>query len=303
MGWYDAYKIDNTSKVNLNVNSNGSAAKTFGDAFKEIGSSLIDSENRKKQAAANIKKENLLDIQTQTAKANLANINSETEQKAEEWVQKQDNQDYLSKAFGATSKEDFEKNYPLDKTNSVTPDVIKKADDYFQAKFNDEAINTSINGGYKSYKDFATANPELVKNADGTTMAKISKQFADNDIFVATLKAQQNETKHQQALLKKDKEILKLTNSAANKGFVYGENTDTKIANIVAKGMGLDTNSMSSWSKDKQAEFMNISTKVALISKTYGLTPLLAIKLFNEENTKVKEPEKTVKKTWANYQD
>lgn len=58
---------------------------------------------------------------------------------------------------------------------------FKGLDNIAQVKFNDEAIEQSVSGGYKTMKDFTNAHPELVKNADGITMSKIESFYSGKD--------------------------------------------------------------------------------------------------------------------------
>lgn len=58
---------------------------------------------------------------------------------------------------------------------------FKGLDNIAQTKFNDEAIEQSVSGGYKNMKEFSAAHPELVKNADGVTMAKIESFYSGKD--------------------------------------------------------------------------------------------------------------------------
>ena len=281
MGWYDAFSGDvarvNTSGV---TSDTGNGAKAFGDAFSGFGDNLYKRELDKEKSA-------VLDLQKQNEQNKINSFQSDQEQKAEDWVQKEDNKDYLNEAWGATSREDFKNNYKLDDTNSVDVATLKAADAIFverekkaQDNFNNEAINTSVTGGYTDFKDFSTKNPELIKNADGITMSKIEKNFASKDTTSAKLLAQVKDVKHQQALLKKDKEIVKLIGSKENKEYKYSEKTDKDIVSIVAKSSGMDAPDYS-MTDAKKLKFETTIAGASAIAQKYNVMPTMAVYMYN----------------------
>jgi hypothetical protein len=259
MGWYDAFRGD-TARVNVSgvTNDTGSAAKNFGDAFKDIGKTMYDGEmDREKSAVLNLQKQN---------------EQGKIDDRASKWVQDEDNKDYLSQAFNASTKADLETVYPLDETNSVDAATREKVNAHFQDKFNNEAINTSIAGEYKTFEEYNKDNSELVRNADGKTMSQISKYFSDKDAALAALKAQEKEVKHAT-------EINKLTAKNGAGGFKYDENTDAKIAAQVKSALGMDTPDFTMSDKVK-VEYQNAVAGSAKISKAYNLEPSLAIHVY-----------------------
>jgi len=70
MGWYDAFRGD-TARVNMNGITGGNAAKNFGDAFSNIGQTLIASD-------AQSAKNKLLDLQVQDENMKVDNAKKET---------------------------------------------------------------------------------------------------------------------------------------------------------------------------------------------------------------------------------
>ncbi len=271
MGWYDSYG-GNTANVNNNkrTSDSGLAMKQFGDAFQKIGLAMQKDE-------LDTRKNKLLDNQ-------IVNEKAKTENQAEQWVQKQDDKDYVTNSLKHKKQSDFKDAYKVDETNSPSPEAMTKVNEYFksqddlaQTKFNDTATKTATTGKYKTFDAFQDANKDLVAMADGTTMATIKKQFDNTSTQVKSLKTQQtiNTLKS-----KVDKAELKtLQASKENKGFKYTENTGTKITNLISKAMGMDAPDYS-MDDTKKKEFNKVVTEVSTISKDYKLEPNLAYKLY-----------------------
>ena len=245
MGWYDAFK-GHPERVNtLAITSNdGSAAKHFGDAFKEIGASIQDADTQRA-------KENLLNSQAayQTKKDEQLTHSMEQTQQQE---QQKKIDDAFKKDFNFNSGDtdyqkqllEFEKpdgTFDSDVSNSALEyanNKIAHDEKVAQTKFNDEALEQSVTGGYKDMAAFTKANPTLVKNADGTTMSKIDKYFKDKDTSLAALKAKEKDIKHATALEKMQAKLVKA--NAGKGGFKYDSKVDAKIASQVKTALGMD---------------------------------------------------------------
>lgn len=231
MGWYDAYggKTANVNNKNRTSDS-GLAMKQFGDAFQKIGIAMQKDE-------LDTRKNKLLDNQ-------IVNEQAKTENEAEQWVQKEDDKDYISNSMKHTKQSDFKDAYKVDDTNSPSPEAMTKVNEYFksqddlaQTKFNDTATKSATTGKYKTFDAFQDANKDLVAMADGSTMATIKKQFDNTSTQVKNLKTQQtiNDLKS-----KVDKAELKvLQKSKENKGG-YTKTTHKDILTQVKTSEGLD---------------------------------------------------------------
>jgi hypothetical protein len=264
MPFYDAYK-GNVAGVDVRLDPSGSAAKSFGDAFANYGRSL-----REEQASRT--RQERVNAATQTLADELKDKQAAKEQQTID--------DSLTAAFGdyATPK-DYRQN--VGGLELASPEVKQKLDAHFQNKFNDEAVKVSVTGGYDDFKGFTSANPELVQNADGTTMAKIEQYFAGKDKRVATAKAAEEDAKHQKELLKMQEKVVKAQKAAkgGKGGFKYTENTDAKIAAQVKTAMGMDAPDFTFTDANKK-EFQDTVAGSSKISKKYGLEPSLAIHVY-----------------------
>ncbi|MCX6075995.1 MAG: hypothetical protein NTW78_03820 [Campylobacterales bacterium] len=307
MGWYDAFK-GNTAAINMNsvTSDTGSAAKNFGDAFVSIGKDMRD-------ANTQAKKDELTALQLQNEQFKLDTAKtSDTEAKVDK--------SFLKDAYSLdrTVPKEAQKNAtdalesfynPTTTARDKLKDAWKTQDDLAQVKFNDEATKTAVNGSYKNMKEFEAANPALVKNADGLTMAKLDAHYDTKDTQASKLATAQSKMENASALLDVKREMNNINaeknqlKTEADKSNKYSQETDTKIANIVAKGMGLDANSIDSWSKDKQAEYLTTTTGVAQIAKQYNVTPLIAIDMYSKLQAKKTEvPTDTKKSNWKDYE-
>ena len=223
MGWYDAFK-GHPERVNtLAITSNdGSAAKHFGDAFKEIGVSIQDADTQRA-------KENLLNSQAAYQTKKDEQLTHSMQQATQQEEQKKID-DAFKKDFNFNSGDtdyqksllEFEKpddTFDSDVSNSALEYANKKiADDekVAQTKFNDEAVEQSVTGGYKDIAAFTKANPTLVQNADGATMVQIDKYFRDKDTSLAALKSKEKDIKQATEVNKLQAKIAKV-NAAQNK--------------------------------------------------------------------------------------
>lgn len=260
--FYDAYKGD-VARVNVHgLNPGGSAAKSFGDAFASFGKSMQEAEARNSRMAR--------------YDADTKSLNDETAAKQQARGQAEID-DALVGAFGDyTTKDEFNKN--VGGIELASPDVKQKMEQYYQGRFNDEAVKVSVTGGYDDFKGFKGANPDLVQNADGTTMAKIEQYFAGKDKRTATAKAAEKEAKYAKELLKMQAKVTKAAKGGKG-GFEYTEQTDAKIAAQVKTAMGMDAPDFT-FTDAKKKEYEDSVSGAAKISKKYNLEPSLAIHVY-----------------------
>lgn len=126
------------------------------------------------------------------------------------------------------------------KPDTITQDKaterFKGLDSIAQTKFNDEAIEVSVSKGYKNMKEFTEANPELVKNADGSTMAKIDTYFAGKDTTARDLADRLKEIKTATTIQNLQGNVTEAQIRAAkgSGGGADGEK-DTKIVDAINK--------------------------------------------------------------------
>lgn len=234
MGWYDSFR-GNTAAINMNgVGSDaGLGAKAFGDAFVSIGKNIDDA--KKTEAALKVQESAMradeAKIKSEDAKTalygtqNTAALDTLETAKTTKETKKLD--DAFSNSYrsleGAENLKLFKDNYRTgDGYGNISDDAVKAADAHFQSKFNDEAKNVAVSKGYKDFTTFAKENEQLIKMADGATMAQLDKHFADKDMSAAKLTAQENSTKNQIAMLNKEQEISNLT-AAKNKAEIKAE--------------------------------------------------------------------------------
>lgn len=147
------------------------------------------------------------------------------------------------------------------KPDTTTQDKVverfKGLDNIAQTKFNDEAIEVSVSKGYKNMKEFTDANPELVKNADGVTMAKIDTYFAGKDTTARDLADRLKDIKTATTIQNLQGNVTEAQIRAARSGSggADGEK-DTKIVDainktITAKYGKVDKNGMVTMPDDK----------------------------------------------------
>ena len=287
-GWYDSQRGNVSDAFKNQIAVSGTNGLTeFGNAFTAISKTIQEDE-------LHTQKKKLINSQLNSENLNQTVMQNDIDTKAEKWVQKQDDNDYVSNALKHKKQSDFSDAYKVDDTNSPGPDAMTKVNKYFkeqddlaQTKFNDTALKTAT-GSYKTFNAFQDANKDLVAMADGTTIAAIKKQFTDTSTQVKNLKTQKtvNDLKS-----KVDKAELKLLqNSKENKGFKYTQDTGTKITNLISKAMGMDAPDYS-MDDTKQKEFNKMVTEVSTLSKDYKLEPNLAYKLYlsNTSQTPAKD--------------
>ena len=286
MGWYDAFKGD-TARVNLSgMGSNaGTAAKGFGDAFKDIGKSIYNRE-------IDNEKSELLDLQKQNEQNKLDAFTSNQEQK-------KNSSEYLSTAFDSYSMDDFNqiansktkdgKNYLTgtfedkqevkkifnNKKNLAQQEIDKKFDlsvALLDGAENKQLFKDKINRNTKVSPSFIkelNKSIQLDKKAQTDTSTQVRK------LDDATLKA-----KHQSALLKKDEKIIKLTKDKAKEP---KPQDPQKRLNYIDKFL-VD---------DEKQDLLDITNLAIKFEKEDGLSPADATqKSINTYRTFLKEKEK-----------
>lgn len=298
MGWYDAFR-GKSSNVNLKLDKSGNAMSAFGDAFSKFGkvmeedriakekTKLIDSQLAGEKLEQEINTQKKTDMETKSAND------------AESLKQTKFDDAYESEALSRPNRASFDANWQSDGTMKPSADAmsavnkhfkekeveLEKADKWAQSEVNEELKQIYGSGGYKSFEELKKANPDIVDIADGTTVMAIKDAFKKDDVQEATLKAQEKDTKHQIALLKKEKEIIKLQKSNSDKNFKYTENTGVKIRELVKTASGMD-NTFGSFDDAQPTAFEKKVTDVATLSKELNLEPILALKAYNLQQEK-----------------
>ena len=196
MGWYDAFR-GNTARVNLSQmgDDTGSAAKNFGDAFDKIGARMYDTEvDREKEELRELQKQNTqlaidkTQDEMQTKKFDDAfSTGYQSFENKDEWDQ--------FKSVATTTKDG--QILPLYEPSS---EAVKQENQFFQTKFNDEAVSESVKGGYDGFDAYKQANPSLIQNADGATLGKIEQYFASKNNKAAEIDAKTKDLKHQERI-------------------------------------------------------------------------------------------------------
>jgi len=185
---------------------------------------------------------------------------------------------------------------------------FKALDGLAQTKFNDEAIAQSVSGGFKNMKEFTDAHPELVKNADGVTMAKIEGFYSGKEKD-AQDKADKDRTYGLQVSkfnhdVSNDNKTLALQ---AQKGGSNGEK-DSKVVDainkiIITKYGKTDGNGMVTMNQDSKAKAEWIGTR-ALVYASQGNDAsgsfVQAERDWNQNNKP--KPKAPAKKAWQQYE-
>jgi hypothetical protein len=235
----------------------------------------------------------------------------ETKAKATEFQINQDKK-YLGDAWtlDATASKDSRQNATDALGEFYKPDIsakdkvvehFKGLDNIAQVKFNDEAIEQSVSGGYKNMKEFTVAHPELVKNADGVTMAKIESFYGGKDKD-AQAKADSDRTydlnaKKLQHQISNDNKTLAIQAQKGSDG-----EKDTKIVDainktITAKYGKVDKNGFATPADDiatqKKAEWLGTR---ALVYASKGASASSAlVRAEKDWNAKSKNPTPSTK--------
>ncbi len=293
MGWYDTFR-GHTERINVGSygSDTGSAARNFGNAFRDIGKTIIDAQAQKDRSR-------LIDLQVQNEqnkldthkdaqaqkklddafKADISTLEAGTSEEARQnavdalqafhkpsyeaktqgdqniatrakAAQEANDKSYLSDAFtldlGASKEARANADEALRQFYAPQTQAVKEietrfkaADDLAQTRFNDEAIEVSVSGGYKDMASFTKANPELVKNADGLTMAKIETFYA-NKAKDAADRADKDRT-YELNKRKTDNEIystteqLKIAKTKAAAGDGDAGEKDSKVVDAINK--------------------------------------------------------------------
>jgi len=317
MGWYDAYKPTHVNRVNVlpMTSSSGSAAKNFGDAFTKIGDSMLKVDKARSNEALIGAQTKLQNTKQKVQDFNLASLNDTKTQKSIDDAFSSDYTRYRTKdAFETHLKEDNIGGFDLASAPAKKEalDYFKKQDDLAQSKFNDTAIESSVTGGYKDMKTFVEKNPELVKNADGVTMAKIDKYFSSKDTTAAKLQSQKEKADTARKLLAMQAKLNK--DKKTGGGFKYDASVDSKIAAQVKTAMGMDAPNFN-FDDSVKKEYQDTVSGAAKISKKYNLEPSLAIHVYenpdlyeftNDNKIILKKQKQEVqdkpKQSWKDYQ-
>lgn len=250
----------------------------------------------------------------------VAQQEQDTKAKAAEFQAGQDKK-YLGDAWtlDATASKEARQNATDALGEFYKPDIsaqdkvvehFKVLDNIAQTKFNDEAIEQSVSGGYKSMKDFTAAHPELVKNADGATMSKIDTYFAGKDTTARDLADKLKDIKTATTIQNLQGNLTEAQIRAAksSSGGADGEK-DTKIVDainktITAKYGKVDKNGFATPPDDiatqKKAEWLGTR---ALVYASKGASASSALvqaeKDWNANNKKTQAPKK---ESWKDYQ-
>lgn len=164
-------------QAKLDAAKDAKAVKKVDDAFRNDAGTLdLNVTSEAKQNAMDALKQFYnpsLEARTAQDQANSAK---------ESVIQKQNDDTYKSMVLNAPNKQELADAWAMsdlvDRGYKPSADIVKERDNFFQGKFNDEAISVANSGGYKNMDEFSKANPELVKNADGVTMSKIDQYFS-----------------------------------------------------------------------------------------------------------------------------
>jgi len=104
---------------------------------------------------------------------------------ADNWVQKEDNNDYIADAWGATSRKEFEKNNILDDTNSVDSPTMEKVNAIFTAREKAEAnkIKERLDNNVSKTKNALYGVQKNVANENLKTLKKTNTANDFSDAF------------------------------------------------------------------------------------------------------------------------
>lgn len=316
MSWYsDAFK-SNMGNVNIkNISSNsGSEFKEFGDAFKDIGKSMVESGD------ATQKKE-LRDIQVAEAKQKaidnellstaLSTKDKTVYQNTIDAKNKQLQKDYEAKKAEYDDRiwtKPFvsEPQKPTD--IKLSAEAQSKADKIFQDNFNNEAIKTAFSGKYTTSKDFADNNSELIKYADGKTIAEINDKLDNPDkklkgIQIQNLEKAQEEKDKASAFYK---DAFGITDTTQLKEIAKKHGVDGKIL------IDLDNTNKSNDIKLKEYRLKEDDTKADIQYKKDKISVDKESNRISSTKTKTEKPEKVkidqkdiieANKQWFGYGD
>jgi len=104
---------------------------------------------------------------------------------ADNWVQKEDNNDYIADAWGATSRKEFKKNNILDDTNSVDSPTMEKVNAIFTAREKAEAnkIKERLDNNVSKTKNALYGVQKNVANENLKTLKKTNTANDFSDAF------------------------------------------------------------------------------------------------------------------------
>ena len=274
MGWYDAYKPTNVSRVNVDKmgSNSGSAAKGLGDAFTSIGDSMLKVDKARDDEKTNKFINAYRDAQTTGVKKSNKAFDTTNELKNKKI---EADTGYTNANTNLTGK----KVKAFDTTNELKNKKIEADTGYTNA--NTGLISKKLNAFDK--------NNEINQNNTKAKTAYTQKQTDEYDKLL-------------------DSKIAK-----NDKSFKYTEKTDAKIASQVKTAMGMDAPNFNFDDSVKKA-YQDTVAGSAQISKKYNLEPSLAIEVYANRDKydfsgskltlkkEVKEPKKETKKSWKDYQ-
>jgi len=304
-GWYSDAFSSKISRVVPQTTNNASTIGALGDAFIGIGDIISKSNKEQRENKLldmKIEKQEQLN-QDDKLTANTSKFDTKDAFNADILSQQNKNNEEYTKEKAEYDDRFWTKPFvdePKQKEISLSSTAQKKVDDFYQTKFNDDAVSIALDEKYKTYDDFKNdpENAELVKYTDGKTLRGIKKQFD-------TTATQMNNLKTQKAINNLNAKLTKAEIKALQKGndksFQYTENTGTKIKSLVATSLGMDTDNFE-LDENKKQEFGDMVTQISTISKEYNLEPNLAFKLWNENKLKEKPKKEDTSTSWKDYQ-
>lgn len=292
MSWYSDAFVSDLSKVKTDNIKAGAGLSSLGDAFSKIGTTMKDDKLQEK-------KNELIDSQLKTEKLNQEAKTQNIDDAYGATTQKAIDDAYLSNLDdkGKFDDKDGTIGVPVNQVSFAAKNQAlafgKEADEKAQKNFNDVAIKTSST--YDDWDKFKTANPELIENADGSTIQTIKKTFSDNTQQIKDLKYQKTINLLSAKLTKAE---ISAAKKSTDKKFKYTQETGVKIKNLIKTSLGMD-NELTSFDDAKQKEFNSMIVGVSALSKKYNLEPIPAYNLYLDAQKSNPSEEKVEKKsTW-----
>jgi len=247
MGWYDAYKPTNVSRVNVaNMSSDtGNAAKGLGDAFTSIGDSMLKVDKARSDEKKSDAQTALLNSQAKLSKSKKTNI------------------DNINGAF--------------DETNNLKNKSIKADTDYKTA--NTGLVTKKVNAFDETnhLKNESIKADTAYKTANTGLVTKKADVFDDNN------KNTQDNIKAKTAYTEKQTEDYDKTLDikSASKDKTLQKNNS--IARQVKTAMGLD-NSIKPMTQAQKTEYEDATMGATVLAKKYNLSPSEAIVYYRDRN-------------------
>lgn len=228
-------------QAKLDAAKEAKKVKKVDDAFKsDIGTlDLNTTDEAKQNAIESLKAFYNPSVETQsTVATDVAN--------KEKVITAQNNDTYKGMVLNAPNKQELADAWAMsdlsERGYKPSADIVKERDTFYQSKFNDEAIETSVSGGYKTMDAFTKANPELVKNADGITMSKIEAFYAAKDKDAndrsdkdRTFKLNEDKFKHEVSNDNQTLEISRIKAKNGGDGSGSAQEKDSKVVDAINK--------------------------------------------------------------------